>query len=637
MTVLSFTGVTRTYAGESPVHALKNATTVISQGDYVAIEGPSGAGKSTFLNILALLDSPTNGTYKIDDLDVSTLKDKNLAWLRSETFSFIFQSFHLIPSRSVLDNAALGLEYRKIPSQQAKNLALVALEFVGLGHKAAFRASQLSGGECQRVAIARAIATGAPILVADEPTGNLDSKNSETVLDLLGQLNDQGKTIVVVTHDPQVAKRSSRRLLVKDGVMYEKPETTSTTTITNTAATPPPGKPSKVKSSALIHDAWASVTSALSRSIGLAMMVVLGVAVTLTTLGLAQTARYQVTDAFDANLNRRVGVSTSGEGEEGEAQARAVIEASDPEVIKRILEIPGVEAASIIAEYADVDVTVRVNSEPEPVRLYGILPNSPDAKLFQIDRGGNPDQPLTDDEVLIGKNLARALDLGPLISSPTIWIKGKPFRVVGAIADAGMRAELPNALVTTEASASGLSRLMSAGLELRTTPGAAQQVAEYAPLAWNPVLADSFAVMAPADPTAMRDTIDESVQTILLTLTVVAALAALLTLTNSMATSVQRRIGEFGMRRAIGCRRSHLASLVITESTIIGLIGGIGGTILALLAILGVTIFQRWQPVMDFALVPLGIIGGIVVGIMGSLLAIRRAIKIAPAEALRSQ
>lgn len=221
MTVIELVDVDKVYPGTVQVHALRGVNLKINQGELVAITGPSGAGKSTLLNVLALLDTPTSGAYLLDDTDVSGLNEDARAKLRSNTFGFIFQSFHLLKKRSVLDNVALGLQYRGVVRAQALQLAREALEYVGLSKRKDFAADQLSGGERQRVAIARAIVANAPVLVADEPTGNLDSKSSAEIVALLRGLHERGTTVVIVTHDPAIAASCPRQLHVIDGVVSE--------------------------------------------------------------------------------------------------------------------------------------------------------------------------------------------------------------------------------------------------------------------------------------------------------------------------------------------------------------------------------------------------------------------------------
>ena len=203
--------------GGSEVRALDGITLDILRGEYVTVTGVSGSGKSTLMNILGCLDAPDEGTYLLDGSDVSAMDDAQLSKIRSRKIGFIFQSFNLIPSLSARENVELPLVYRGIPKQQRREAALRALETVGLLSRAEHRPSQLSGGQQQRTAIARAIAADPSIILADEPCGNLDSRNSREVLDILSQLNRRGKTIVMITHDEQAAKRAQRLIRIADG------------------------------------------------------------------------------------------------------------------------------------------------------------------------------------------------------------------------------------------------------------------------------------------------------------------------------------------------------------------------------------------------------------------------------------
>ena len=219
--VLEFRGVGRTYPGPPPVTALRAATLSVRRGDYVTVSGPSGSGKSTFLNIAGLLDTPTEGAYVLGGVDVSRLTDARRTALRGRRIGFVFQSFHLMPHRTALENVELGMVYAGVPRRERAERATQALCQVGLGHRLGALPSRLSGGERQRVAIARALAVRPALLLCDEPTGNLDSATAEAVLGLLDELNDQGMTLVVITHDPAVADRGSRRVTVRDGVLSE--------------------------------------------------------------------------------------------------------------------------------------------------------------------------------------------------------------------------------------------------------------------------------------------------------------------------------------------------------------------------------------------------------------------------------
>ena len=216
--MITLTSLSKIYrTDEIETVALENVNLTVDRGEFLSIMGPSGCGKSTLLNIMGLLDAPTTGTVEINGTHTEGMKDKQLAAFRNKTLGFVFQSFHLINSLNVMDNVELPLLYRRIGSGERKRLAKEVLEKVGLSHRMNHFPTQLSGGQCQRVAIARAIVTNPRIILADEPTGNLDSTNGNEVMSLLKELNRDGATVVMVTHSEENAREAERIIRMMDG------------------------------------------------------------------------------------------------------------------------------------------------------------------------------------------------------------------------------------------------------------------------------------------------------------------------------------------------------------------------------------------------------------------------------------
>ena len=213
--------VKRYMMGEEEIMALAGVDLSIARNEYVALIGPSGSGKSTLMNLLGCLDTPSEGKYILNGRDTSTMNDNELAKVRNQEIGFIFQSFHLLPRMSVLQNVMQPLVYRGIPAGERARMAADALEKVGLGDRMTHRPNQLSGGQRQRVAVARALVSNPSILLADEPTGNLDSKTSAEIMALFDELHQQGQTVIVVTHEPDIAAHCHRTLRVSDGKIVQ--------------------------------------------------------------------------------------------------------------------------------------------------------------------------------------------------------------------------------------------------------------------------------------------------------------------------------------------------------------------------------------------------------------------------------
>lgn len=216
--MITMKDVTKTYQmGEEVVTALDNVSLTVEEGEFTSIMGPSGSGKSTIMNILGLLDKFDSGSYTLNGINVSDYHDEKLAKIRNKEIGFVFQSFNLLPRMNLLENVMLPLVYAKVPKKERQQRAKEALERVGLGNRLYHKTNEISGGQTQRVAIARAIVNNPSVLMADEPTGNLDSKTTKTIMRIFQELNDEGTTIIMVTHEPEMAQYTKRIVHVRDG------------------------------------------------------------------------------------------------------------------------------------------------------------------------------------------------------------------------------------------------------------------------------------------------------------------------------------------------------------------------------------------------------------------------------------
>lgn len=222
MSLISVSDLKKQYImGKTIVHALRSITLDIDRNEYVALMGPSGSGKSTLMNILGCLDTPTEGTYILNGQDVSRLTDDELAYIRNREIGFVFQTFNLLPRFTALENVALPLIYAGLSRSEREQQAREALEAVGLGDRLTHKPNELSGGQRQRVAVARALANKPSIILADEPTGNLDTKTSLEIMQLFNQIHEAGNTVILVTHEPDIAEYAERIVYLRDG-MIEK-------------------------------------------------------------------------------------------------------------------------------------------------------------------------------------------------------------------------------------------------------------------------------------------------------------------------------------------------------------------------------------------------------------------------------
>lgn len=621
--MLRLANVGRIFGGVAPTTALADVTLAIDPGEFIAIEGPSGGGKSTLLNVIGLLDTATSGRYEINGRHVSGLSSRELAEVRSDMFGFVFQSFHLLDRRPVMHSVELGLLYRAVPAESRRLASIRALERLGIAHLAWQSANRLSGGERQRVAIARALATGAPIVVADEPTGNLDSTNSQHVVDALLELHAEGTTVILVTHSKAVAASADRRVSIVDGRVDSNPASQNRS---NSVVRRPVGRPSRLRPLDLLYDALNSLASRASRTIGLAAAVGVGVALAVGTFGIAESARAQVAETFDAHASRDVSMVWTEQPEGTDVASRQAL-------MQRLHELSGVEHVAVLDEAGDQSLASVTGREVLLATSYAAMGDVQAAARLDIRWLSDVDE-IRAGEAIIGENLADQLGIGPLAAGPVILLEGRPIPIVGVIESSPRMPNLMGSIVYSLTSASP-ARVDRTSVLIVSSLGAAFQVARQAPIATNPTGADLIEVSTPVDPSTVRTEVEADVLNTLYAFTVLALLASAAGLATAMVLSVVERKQEIGLRRAVGARSTHISGLVLLESALVGALGGLVGLLVGFAGILTWTIVRHWTPVFDLRLAPLAVFGGIVVGCIGGALASLRASKIQPSEALR--
>ncbi|MEV7611177.1 ATP-binding cassette domain-containing protein [Microbacterium sp. NPDC089320] len=494
---LTLRDITKRYGTRlSSVDALRGVDLDVPQGSYIAIQGESGSGKSTLLNVLGLLDAPSTGTYLIDRQDVAALKEGAACAHRSETFAFVFQAFHLLDRRSVVENVELSMHYRGVDPRRMRTRALAALADVGIADLADAKPRQLSGGQRQRVAIARALASGAPIVVADEPTGNLDSSTTEAVMTSFENLRQHGATLILVTHSEQVAQHADRQIHVVDGEVQERTEegcTENPPPIKHHEEPKTPGKASTVRPTAAVRDAAANLLSRPGRAAGLIAAIAVAATLFVATLGLSATAQQQVSESFDAVKSRDVTATVSGDG------VSATVETGLPDVAESLADLNGSAAVAILEDLGTASVRVGAPREATDTSTYASYGDIRTALRLDIDWTDAPMASLASNQVLVGAYLAEGIGMAPVDLAPTIEIAGRTLVVVGVITDSPRAPDLLGKAVTggDENPETANPPTSTVTAYVVTEMGAAASIAEEAPLVLDPVQPERVDVASP--------------------------------------------------------------------------------------------------------------------------------------------
>ena len=642
--VLELNKIGRQFGSEPAVHALVDVDLSLDRGDWLSITGPSGSGKSTLLNIIGCLDCPTSGRYFIDGIDTTELTDKQRAGLRSQRIGFVFQSFHLLPYRTVLENVMLAEVYRKQSSHGRQERALAALDQVGLSHRVNYLPAKLSGGEMQRVAIARALVGSPSLLLCDEPTGNLDSKSSAAILDIFEKLNRGGLTLVIVTHDEKVANRATRRVNIIDGVLTDLTsgenghESASSPTVTvNTTVS---------KSGITIRDLLEEALAGMFARPGRMMLTVLGVAIGLTalvaTLGLTRTAGNRIISQFDRLAATELFVKARPGKTTGIVDPRAI----PWDAPARLSRLNGVVAAGTMSEVDAGGALVSSSPVKDPLNqsAFKLSVHAASPGLFRAVRaelkiGRFPDaghSNRADRVAVLGPDAALRLGITGLAQLPAISVGDHLYLVVGILRDVARKPELLGSVIIPEGTARHYFGLAGPGtVVVETKIGAAHLIADQARPALRPDNPRVLKVEVPQEPKRVRDEVQTDLDAMFLLLGGLSLVVGAIGIANITLVGVMERTGEIGLRRAIGATRGHIAAQFLFESTSMGVIGGIVGASAGVLIVVAVSAYQVWTPVLDPSTPFLAPLVGGGIGLLSGTYPALRAARLEPVEAFR--
>ncbi len=651
--VLELSQVGRQFGVDPAVHALVDVDLCVAPGEWLAVTGPSGAGKSTLLNVLGCLDHPTSGTYLFEGVNTAKLNDRQRAGLRSRRIGFVFQSFHLLPHRSVLENVMLAEVYRRQSHRGRRERALTALERVGLSHRVDYLPPKLSGGEKQRVAIARALVGSPSLLLCDEPTGNLDSKTSADILDLFEELNRQGLTLIIVTHDEKVANRAGRRVHIIDGRLTDvtdkdKPDAPAAAPVAvahGGAATGAGERKTVARSGITFRDLFEEAIAGMFARPGRMALTILGVVIGLTalvaTIGLSRTANNRIISQFDELVATEM-IVTPRTGTGG----------IDPKTIpwdapERLLRLNGVAAAGTLSEVNVGDNLVSASAvhDPQGQTAFNLAVKAASPGLFPAVRaslasGRFPDaghSERADRVAVLGPTAAQRLKIVDVKQLPAIAIGDHLYLVIGILSDVGRQPDLLGSVIIPEGAARRDFGLAGPGaVMVETQLGAASLIAQQTPLALRPDRPTMLKIQLPPEPRRVRDAVQSDLNVMFLLLGGLSLIVGAIGIGNITLVSVMERTGEIGLRRAIGANRSHIAAQFLLESASMGIIGGVLGASLGVLIVVAVSAYQVWTPVLDPSVPFLAPVVGGTIGLLSGTYPALRAAQLEPVEAFRN-
>ncbi|EGB13305.1 ABC transporter related protein [Pseudodesulfovibrio mercurii] len=630
-------------AGDQPMAVLKDVNLSIEAGEMVAIVGASGSGKSTLMNILGCLDSATSGTYRIAGRDVSELDADELARLRREHFGFIFQRYHLLSSLTALDNVEMPAIYEGMAPAARRKRAAELLRRLGLGDRINYRPGQLSGGQQQRVSISRALMNGGQVILADEPTGALDSHSGRETMNLLTELNAEGHTIVVVTHDMEVAAFARRIIEIRDGEIISDRANEAAPPAAPAASRPEPVKRNAVawldQARELLRMALSAMAAHKLRTFLTMLGIIIGIASVVSVVALGQGSQQRVLNDISAIGTNVIDIFPGEDFGDRRSGNIHTLVPSDADVLARQSYVDSVTpkvSTSVDLRYRNVDVDASVSGVNELYfRVYG----------YEMDQGRSFDADMVrkiGQVAVIDQNTYKRLfSAGEQVVGKVIILGSVPCRIIGvtkAKQTFGPNSDSLNIWVPyTTAMHRMIGQSYLGSITVRVKDGAPMQAAEQGInhlLTRRHKLKDFFIM----NTDTIRKTIESTTQTMTLLISAIAVISLVvggIGVMNIMLVSVTERTREIGVRMAVGARRGDIMSQFLIEAVLVCLLGGVLGILLALgVGVLVAESGSSYTMVYSTASMVLAFVCSTLIGVAFGYLPARSASRLDPVDAL---